>query len=110
MSEIKSDKDFLNPEQARPCSGDLCKNNRATTLLFKKLAAEVALVRHDVEHLSVILCGDSYVVENHVSVLQDFDHITQRLAIIADILQADDRLEAVKHIPLEVLAARLNNK
>lgn len=109
MSKIKSGKDFLNPEQARPCSGDLCKNNRATTLLFKKLAAEVALVRQDVEQLSVVLCGDSYVVENHVSVLQGFDHITQRLAIIADILQADDRLEAVKHIPLEVLAARLNN-
>ncbi|AEI37291.1 hypothetical protein Zymop_0388 [Zymomonas mobilis subsp. pomaceae ATCC 29192] len=97
------------PEQAELCSGALCKSNQATTLLFKKLAAEIALVRHDVENVSLILCADPHVVDNHVTVLQDFDHISQRLSIIADILQAEDRLEAVKNITLEVLAARLRD-
>ncbi len=75
--------------------------------LIASLAAELEAMRAELEELGAVLCGDVDVVRRHMVALQALDELGQRAAAIADVLRADDRVNAVRLVPLAGLAARL---
>jgi len=76
--------------------------------LFAALAQELRGARADLEGLADGLCADEAVVMRHVAALQTLDEVGQRLAAIAQCLDAADPVASARAITLEKLRNRLD--
>ena len=71
------------------------------------LAAVLAELAAEIEHLGAALCSDAAIARRHAPALQAIDLIAQTQRAVADILAAPCQPCAIDAVPLEALRARL---
>ena len=74
------------------------------------LAQELAYVRRQLDRLGETLAEDPLVLNRHSGALQGFDVIGQILGNLAKVVGAQDKDEAIVHVGMQELRARLARK
>ena len=74
------------------------------------LAQELAYVRRQLDRLGETLAEDPLVLNRHSGALQGFDVIGQILGNLAKVVGAQDKDEAIAHVGMQELRARLGRK
>ena len=75
-----------------------------------RMAEELECIRRHLDLLGSALVNDVLLVRRYAAQLQSIDLVNQQLGHLAAVIAAEDKAQAVEHISLEDLKARLKRR